>query len=130
MAGDKKHVKSLERLRKKAPAKFAKVVEPKLESLPALKWKPLGKGSKAPSSRPDGGTFELTFLNRSRQKVELFWMDRNGKPKPYALIEPGGVKIQRTRPGAVWMIARADEKGEPMGYFTVGDRRSRAVVPK
>tara|TARA_Y100001934_G_scaffold80097_1_gene99506 strand:- start:943 stop:2679 length:1737 start_codon:yes stop_codon:yes gene_type:complete len=130
LAGDKEHVKTLERLLRKAPAKFAKVVEPKLESLPALKWKPLGKGSKAPSSKPDGGTFEVTFLNRSRQKVELFWMDRNGKPKPYALIEPGGVKIQRTRPGAVWMIARADEKGEQMGYFTVGDRRSRAVVPK
>jgi hypothetical protein len=58
-------------------------------------------------------------------------MDRNGKPKPYALIEPGGVKIQRTRPGAVWMIADAEEgKDEPLGYFTVQDRRARAVVPK
>ena len=131
LAGDKKHVKTLERLRKKAPAKFAKVVEPKLESLPSLKWKPLGKGWKAPSSRPDGGTFEVTFLNRSKEKVQLFWIDREGKPKPYALIEPGCVKIQRTRPGAVWMIAEAEEgKDEPLGYFTVQDRRARAVVPK
>ena len=51
-------------------------------------------------------------------------MDREGKPKPYALIEPGGVKIQRTRPGAVWMIAEAEpDKEDPLGYFSVGDRR-------
>ena len=131
LAGDKKHVKTLERLRKKAPVKFAKVVEPKLEALPALKWKPLAKGAKIPPSQPDGGTFEVTFVNLSDEKVQLFWMDRNGKPKPYALIEPGGLKIQRTRPGAVWMIAEADDgRDDSMGYFTVGDRRSRAVVPK
>ena len=58
-------------------------------------------------------------------------MDREGKPKPYALIEPGEVKIQRTRPGAVWMIAEADgRKEDPLGYFKVGDRRARAVVPE
>ena len=58
-------------------------------------------------------------------------MDRTGGRKPYALIEPGQVKIQRTRPGAVWMIAEAEEgKNEPLGYFKVGDRRARAVVPK
>ena len=33
-------------------------------------------------------------------------MDREGKPKPHALIEPGGVKIQRTR--ASRMIAEAE----------------------
>ena len=73
----------------------------------------------------------VTFLNRSEQTVQLFWMDRTGGRKPYALIEPGQVKIQRTRPGAVWMIAEAEEgKNEPLGYFKVGDRRARAVVPK
>ena len=131
LAEDKKYLNHLNRLRKKAPLKFAKLVEPKIDSLPALRWIPLAKGEKAPPSRPDGGTFEVTFLNRSRQKVELLWMDREGKPKPYALIEPGGVKIQRTRPGAVWMIAEAEpEKENPLGYFSVGDRRARAVVPK
>ncbi len=131
LAGDKEYAKVLKRLRKKAPVKFAKVVEPKIESLPSLKWKPLAKGTKAPASKPDGGTFEVTFLNRSEQKVQLFWMDRTGGRKPYALIEPGQVKIQRTRPGAVWMIAEAEKgKQEPLGYFKVGDRRARAIVPE
>ncbi|MBT3637893.1 MAG: iduronate-2-sulfatase, partial [Opitutae bacterium] len=131
LAGDKKYLNHLNRLRKKAPVKFAKLVEPKIDSLPSLRWKPLVKGAKAPPSKPDGGTFEVTFLNRSKKKAQLFWMDREGKPKPYALIEPGGVKIQRTRPGAVWMIARAEEgKEEPLGYFKVGDRRAKAIVPE
>ena len=131
LAEDKKYLNHLDRLRKKAPVKFAKLFEPKIDSLPALRWIPLAKGEKAPPSKSDGGTFEVTFLNRSRQKVELLWMDREGKPKPYALIEPGGVKIQRTRPGAVWMIAEAEpDKEDPLGYFSVGDRRARAVVPK
>ena len=132
LAEDKKYLNHLDRLRKKsAPVKFAKLVEPKIDSFPRLRWIPLAKGEKAPPSKPDGGTFEVTFFNRSRQKVELLWMDREGKPKPYALIEPGGVKIQRTRPGAVWMIAEAEpDKEDPLGYFSVGDRRSRAVVPK
>jgi arylsulfatase A-like enzyme len=131
LAGDKKYLNHLKRLRKKAPVKFSKPVESKIDSLPVLRWIPLAKGEKAPPSKPDGGTFEVTFLNRSRQKVELLWMDREGKPKPYALIEPDGVKIQRTRPGAVWMIAEAEQgKEDPLGYFNVGDRRARAVVPE
>ena len=52
-------------------------------------------------------------------------MDREGKPKPYALIEPGGVKIQRTRPGAVWMIAEVEEKGRTVGLFY----RTRSAGP-
>lgn len=131
LAGDKKHLRTLQRLRGKAPSTFAKLVKPKLASLPALVWKPLVKGAKIPPSKPDGGTFEVTFQNRSQTKVQLLWMDRSGKPRPYALIEPGGVKIQRTRPGAVWMIAEAEGlKEDPLGYFKVGDRRARAVVPE
>ena len=59
------------------------------------------------------------FLDGPQRQAQAICLDRAGR-----------VKIQRTRPVAVWMIARADEKGEQMGYFTVGDRRSRAVVPE
>ena len=82
LAEDKKYLNHLDRLRKKAPVKFAKLFEPKIDSLPALRWIPLAKGEKAPPSKPDGGTFEVTFLNRSRQKVELFgWIARES-PSP------------------------------------------------
>ena len=59
-------------------------------------------------------------------------MDRNGGRKPYALINSGTQYAQQTRPGAVWMIAEAEgaKAGTSLGYFKVGDRAARAVVPK
>ena len=126
-----KHRKTLDRLRSLAPKTFAKPVEPKVDSLPALRWKPLAKGAKAPSSKPDGGSFEVIFVNRSKGKVQLLWMDRTGGRKPYAVISPSGHYRQRTRPGAVWMIAEVESgAGRSLGYFEVGDRSARAVIPK
>ncbi len=132
LAGKDQHRQTLQRLRSLAPKTFAKPVEPKMESLPPLPWKPLAKGEKAPPSKPDGGTFDVIFVNRSKGKVQLLWMDRAGGRKPYAVIAPGGHYRQSTRPGAVWMIAQAEDGAEeaPLGYFEVGDRMARAVVPK
>ena len=124
------HRETLKRLRSLGPKVFAKPIEPKISSLPALTWKPLAKGSKTPSSKPDGGAFDVIFVNRSKDKVQLFWMDRKGGRKSYAVIESGKFYRQRTRPGAVWMIAEADSaSAHALGFFVVGDRSARAVVP-
>ena len=130
LASVEQHGDTLKRLRSLAPKTFAKPVEPKIESLPALPWKPLAEGEKAPPSKPDGGSFEVVFVNRSKGKVQLLWMDRSGGRKPYAVIAPGDLYRQRTRPGAVWMIADAEGGSDSLGYFEVGDRMSLAVVPK
>jgi len=132
LAGQKKYLETLERLRALAPKKFAKLVKPKVDTLPPLKWKPLAGDAKAPPSKPDGNPFDVVFINQSKRKVELFWMDRNGGPKPYALIDSGAQYAQQTRPGAVWMITEAEgaKAGTSLGYFKVGDRAARAVVPK
>jgi len=99
--------------------------------LPALKWKPLAAATKAPTSKPDGNPFDVVFINRSGRKVELFWMDRTGGRKSYAMIANGAQYRQQTRPGAVWMIAEAEGKaGKKLGFIEVGDRAARAVVPK
>ncbi len=129
LAGKKEHQATLKRLRSLAPREFVKIVPPRVQSLPALTWKPLAKGATAPVSRPDGNTFEVVFINRSTREVELFWMDRNGGQKRYATIAAGKEQRQKTRPGAVWMIA-AGAPQQPLGYFEVGDRSARAVVPK
>ena len=129
LAAKKEHQVTLRRLRSVAPRDFAKIVPPRVESLPALTWKPLAKGATAPVSRPDGNTFEVVFINRSARAVELFWMDLGGGQKRYATIAAGQQQRQSTRPGAVWMIA-GGKSGNPLGYFEVGDRAARAVVPK
>ncbi len=129
LAERKEHQVTLRRLRSLAPTKFAKAVEPKVASLPALGWRPLKGSTMPPPSKPDGGTFDVVFVNRGERGVQLFWMDRSGGRKPYALIGPGKSYRQITRPGAVWMIADGTS-GNPLGYFEVGDRAARAVVPK
>ena len=126
LAGKPKHVEKLKELRAKSPKKFAPRKEPSIQSLPRLKWIPAAN-AEAPPSKPDGGTFDVIFVNERAKPVQLFWMDRDGKPVPYGGISPGKWKRQQTRPGAVWLIRDADDN--PLGHFPVGDRKSRAVIP-
>jgi len=127
LAAEAVHVQQLKAMRALAPRRFAPLVPAKIESLPALKWHPARRGS-VPASKPDGSPFDVVFVNSGKQAVELFWMDREGKRRSYGQIDAGAVKRQQTRPGAVWQIATTGS-GQPAGYFIVGDRTARAVVP-
>jgi arylsulfatase A-like enzyme len=127
LANKVQHADRLAELRGSSPQEFAPFVKPKLDSLPALTWHP-ATDRPIPASRPDGNTFQVAFVNQQVAPVELFWMDRKGKPKSYGLIAAGKVKRQQTRPGAVWMIATPNEETR-LGHFVVGDRAARAAVP-
>lgn len=121
----------LDQLRKKAPTNFAKLVKPTLENHTSLEWHSLEENIKAPSSNPSGNSFDVIFINQGGRKVELFWIDREGAKKPYAQIKPGESKVQRTRLGAVWMIADAtlSKRNKPLGYFKIDHRDSKALIP-
>ena len=109
-----------------APAEFAQYVGASVASLPKLQWVPLGE-TMAPASTPDGDTFNVVLSNQAGRPIKVFWMNRQGEPRPYGTLETGWSKPFRTRPGAVWMISDADEN--PLGYFAVGDRAAHAVIP-
>lgn len=126
LAGQPEHAAKLKELRALSPKKFAPYIAPKDESLPKLKWHP-AKGSKIPPSNPDGGEFDVIFLNRHKDQVKLYWIDRQGKRNSRGSIAAGWRLPQKTRPGAVWLIA--DQSDEPLGYFIVGDRGARAIIP-
>lgn len=113
--------------RSAAPQAFAPRVEPSVESLTKLKWHPAGDAA-IPASRPDGNPFRVYFTNLRDAPVELFWMDRDGKPKSYGMIESGARTAQQTRPGAVWMIQDA-KTASALGFFEVGDRTAQAAIP-
>jgi arylsulfatase A-like enzyme len=121
------HLDKLKEMRALAPQKFTKKVAPKDESLPKLAWRP-AKKSAAPASKPDGNSFDVVFINRSKSTIVLHWMDQSGKPKSYGGIDAGKRKRQQTRPGAVWVITDSDDK--PLGHFIVGDRKARAEIPR
>lgn len=128
LAQDSVYAEQLASLRKRAPTEFAPLVEAKTSSWPKLKWR-TASADGIPSSQPDGGKFDVIFINNREAPVELSWMDREGKPQSYGQIEAGKRKRQQTRPGAVWMIGGTDDS-KPLGYFKVGDRKSRALIPK
>ena len=130
LAADPAHAETLKQLRARAPKQFAPAAQPSLAAMPSLKWIPLKAGAKAPASKPAGGSFEVLFINRTAQSVQLYWMTREGGRKHYATIEPGKTKRQQTRPGAVWQIAEATAAAKPLGFFRVDDRAAKAIVPK
>jgi hypothetical protein len=99
--------------------------------MPALKWTPLAANTKAPTSKPAGGTFDVIFINSTSKSVQLFWMPPNGSRKHYASLPAGKQRRQSTRPGAIWQIAGGPvATAKPFGYFKVGDRTAKAVVPE
>ncbi len=126
LAGGTVHAAKLDELRAQAPRTFAPRVPPKDESLPKLKWHATAD-SPAPASNPDGDQFDIVFLNQREDPVNLFWMDRQGDPKPYGSIASGWRIHRSTRPGAVWLVT--DSINRPLGYFAVGDRSALAVIP-
>lgn len=120
------HAEKLDELRALAPTTFAPLVPPKVESLPKLKWRAVTESS-VPASKPDGDTFNIVFVNRRKDSVNLFWMDSQGKPKSRGSIASGWRIHRSTRPGAVWLITDSTDK--PLGYFIVGDRSACGVIP-
>ncbi len=121
------HAEKLDELRNLAPTTFTPLVPPKVESLPKLRWHAVA-GSSAPASKSDGNTFNVVFVNRHGDSVNLFWMDRQGKPKSRGSVASGWRIHRSTRPGAVWLITDSTDK--PLGYFVVGDRSAQAVIPE
>lgn len=126
LATKPEHAAKLAELRALAPKDAVPVPEVPIASLPELKWHP--SNQPAPPSKPDGGTFDVIFINERKQPVELCRMPPTGQPKTYGQIPAKGQQRQSTRPGAVWLIR--DDKQQPLGHFIIGDRSSRAIVPR
>lgn len=125
LAAQPAHAAKLVEMRKLAPQNAVPVPAVPVASLPILPWHPAAES--VPPSKPDGGTFDVVFINRRGEPVELLWMSPEGMPKSYGGIAPGAQKRQSTRPGAVWMIRDATQQA--LGHFRIGDRTSKALIP-
>ena len=127
LATSVEHAAKLEELRALAPTTFAPFIKPKDTSLPKLKWH-AASTARAPASKPDGGTFDVVFINRHKDQVQLHVMDSQGKPKSQGSIASGWRLPRSTQPGTVWLIT--DTEDNALGYFVVGDRSAQAVIPE
>ena len=114
-------------LRKFAPREFANKPEVTLEALVQLQWQSVDDQD-VPPSQPDGGPFDVFFINKRPQPLKLYWMSREGVPKFYAELKQDQPHRQQTRPGAVWAIQ--NQEGETEGYFRIDDRSAKAIIPR
>ncbi|MDJ0522936.1 MAG: prolyl oligopeptidase family serine peptidase [Planctomycetota bacterium] len=89
-------------------------------SVPELGLAPSG----ATRSHGGGGDTALLFVNRSKQAVDLVWLDHGGGAKTYATLQPGKTHRQQTFPGHAWRVQAAD--GTVWGSYTA--ERSLRVV--
>lgn len=127
LAVSAEHRAKLTELRALAPRTFAPFIKPKDTSLPKLRWHAASDAA-IPASNPDGGTFDIVFINRFRDQVQLCVMDRQGKPRSQGTIASGWRLRRSTQPGCVWLIT--DNEGRALGHFVVGDRSAQAVIPE
>lgn len=127
LAGKPEYADQLERMRALAPKKFAPFVAPKDSALITLEWHAKG-ADPVPPSKPDGNPFEVVFINGHTTSIRLFRVESSGEFTPHGKIDPEQRKRQKTRPGDVWLVT--DQAEAPLGYFVVGDRSARAVVPQ
>ncbi|WP_295792376.1 hypothetical protein [Mucilaginibacter sp.] len=80
-----------------------------IHSLPA---KQVDKNSKSGYGTEDS---QLTFINTTGEKLELFWIDFERKPSLYGELQPYNRIPQPTHISHVWMVR--NQKGEDLGYY-------------
>ncbi|WP_372897028.1 DPP IV N-terminal domain-containing protein, partial [Stieleria sp.] len=66
------------------------------------------RGGPLPRSQPSALETSVEFVNESDQTVQLFWIDTNGKPRPYSDLAPGQSYSQHTFAGHAWMVKASD----------------------
>lgn len=71
----------------------------------------------------DGGSpAQITFLNRSDEAIEVYWLDAEGRRKLYRTLESGQGYTQQTGVGHPWLVASA--AGDCLGvYFPAPEPR-------
>ena len=63
-------------------------------------------------SGPSEVSIHITFVNQTTNPVSLFWIDTNGRPRPYGSVAPNEKSRQHTYAGHVWIVT--DSKRDPL----------------
>lgn len=86
------------------------------------------RGDRIPRrSRQTGEEVEITFVNATRDDIELFWLDTEGERRTYGRVRAGQERQQHTFAGHVWLVT--DRVGTTLGVFEAADAGSnRAVI--
>jgi dipeptidyl aminopeptidase/acylaminoacyl peptidase len=75
-------------------------------------------------SRRTGEETSLRFINRTKEPVQIFWLDTEGGRRQYATLQPDGEHEQHTFAGHVWLVTSADGKSVAAFEATAGGGRA------
>jgi len=78
-----------------------------------------------PSTR-SGEETSITFINHTKNAVELYWVDSERQRRHYATIKAGEQHEQHTFAGHVWLVTDEDEK--PLAIFVATEEAAEAVI--
>jgi dipeptidyl aminopeptidase/acylaminoacyl peptidase len=76
------------------------------------------------ASTHTGEETHLTFVNRTRHDVRLYWLDEEGRRHRYGTLKPGDAHEQHTFAGHVWLFV--GPKGQALGVVEADE--SHAMI--
>ncbi|MBE3070028.1 MAG: hypothetical protein IMZ66_07310 [Planctomycetes bacterium] len=74
----------------------------------------------------DGPDTAVRFHNQTPRQVQLFWLDDQGKRRPYGTLDPGERRDQQTFATHVWLAADPDGRG--LAVFVAGPEPGLADI--
>ncbi len=100
------------------------LVEKPKPTEPAANAKPLDDSQRA--SRRTGSDTTMTFVNRTANDVEIFWLNTEDQRQSYGKIAPGKEHEQHTFAGHVWLVV--DGSGRTLATFEAGEKATKAEI--
>ena len=77
-------------------------------------------------SRRTGRETSITFINRTKKDIEIYWLDSQRQRKHYATVAAGDQHRQHTFAGHVWLIT--DKDGKVLVIFMAEEEPADAVI--
>ncbi|HEX8463170.1 MAG TPA: hypothetical protein VF627_01010, partial [Abditibacterium sp.] len=68
----------------------------------------------------------ITFINRLKVPLSLFWIDTTGQAQAYGTLKPGEILRRTTFSGHVWRVDNA--QGQVLGIYRASDDESQAIL--
>ena len=103
-----------------------------LRKLEGEEAKAVGRRSAVPvedvprRSTRTGPETSITFVNRTSDEVELFWLDSGGRRRSYGKLQPGREREQHTYAGHVWRVH--NDKGTLLAAFEAQEGPTLAEI--
>lgn len=126
LASKPEYADRIQSMKAKAPTQFAKLIATSRNSLPILKWNAISDG-RLPASTPTENRVDVLFANQRKDAAKLYLIDGNNKPQPRGILQSGWAKPLTSPTEAVWLVT--DGEDNQLGYFTVGKKEAKAVIP-